>query len=121
MEDNRCALRRRVSSTVSSGLVVLAVEEDLVDFVWVVGSFRLLPGLRSVFPGSFPEYARDQQVVGMRWARDLRIAEIHVLVCFFVAEMLGGYGVFAHCFCGCVAVAGYNVPGKAALGCVVEG
>lgn len=41
----------------------------------------------------------------------LRIAEVHVFVCFFVAEVFGCDGVFAHCFCGCVAVACDDVPG----------
>lgn len=48
-----------MSGAVGSRLVVSSVEEDLVDLVGVVDSFRSFPGLGSVFPGAFPEAARD--------------------------------------------------------------
>lgn len=57
LEDDGGALRRRVRGAVRGRLVVLAVEEDLVDLVGVVGAFGLLPGLGAVFPGTFPESA----------------------------------------------------------------
>jgi len=50
LEDDWCALGRRVRGAIRSRLVVLAVGEDLVDFIRIVSSFWLLPGLRSVFP-----------------------------------------------------------------------
>ena len=48
-----------MSGAIDSRLVVFSVEEDLVDLVGVVGSFRSFPGLGSIFPGAFPEAARD--------------------------------------------------------------
>lgn len=48
-----------MSGSVRSCLVVFSIEEDLVDLVGVVRSFWPFPGLGSVFPGAFPEAARD--------------------------------------------------------------
>jgi hypothetical protein len=85
--------------------MVPAIEVNIIYFVGIVCSFRSFPSLRSVSPGAFPESARDEPE-GKEEGGSLysRIAEVHVFVRFLVAEALGSYGVFAHCFGGGIAV-----------------